>query len=293
MANSSLLDPILIAQLGNLQLRARRILDGLYSGRHFNLTKGHAQDFSEHRPYNPGDDLRALDWKVFGRTDRLVIRQYEEQTNVGAVVVLDDSASMGFSSEGRPSKLEYAKTMAAALGYLVVSQHDAIGVWSSKGQLPPRSQRAHLDQCFDLLDGLNPQGVWNFQNLSESLGPSLKKKSFVLIFSDLMANANEVLAQIQTLSSRRHEVLVFQVLDPAERDLDFHGPVLFKDLESGEEIRTEPDVLRPAYQAWVNQHLAGLEQSLRGFGVDYHLLTTNTPFDKGMGAFLSWRSARI
>jgi uncharacterized protein (DUF58 family) len=143
------------------------------------------------------------------------------------------------------------------------------------------------------MDRITPQGTWNFKKLSEGLGPTLKKKSFVLIFSDLMANTEALLAQIQILSSLRHEILVFQVLDPTELDLSFHGSVLFKDMETGQEIKTEPDVLRETYRQWVNQHLAAIEQSLRGFGVDYHLLTTGTPFDKGLGAFLSWRSARI
>lgn len=292
MANSPL-DPVLLAQLGNLELRARRILDGFYAGRHVNRNRGHAQDFSEHRAYYPGDDLRSMDWKVFGRTDRLVIKQYEEQTNVQAMLVMDSSSSMGFSHSGRISKLEYAKTMAAAIGYVVVSQSDAVGLLSSGARLAAASQLGHLGRLFSTLEQLTPNGAWNVDGLAKDLEMSTRRKGFVAIFSDLMADPDRILSALRLLHARKNEVLVFQVLDPAEIDLPFTGPVLFQDMENGAELKTEPESIRAAYKAWVDRHLASQAQSFRSLGVDYLLLTTDTPFDRGLGAYLSWRGARI
>ncbi len=293
MSKKAFLDPIVIAQLGNLQLRARRILDGLYSGHHVNVTRGQSQDFSQHRPYNPGDDPKTLDWKAFGRTDRLVVKQYEEQTNVAAVAVLDDSASMNFSYGGRPTKLDYAKTMAAAIGYLVASQHDAIGLLTRERRVPPSASRGHLDIYFEALDAVNGQGVWDISSLTGALGVPLKKRGFLVIFSDLLEDPDKVIHTLRALHAQKHEVLIFQILDPAEKDLPFEGPVLFEDLESKGRLKTDPEALRRAYQKLVEEKINAFTQVFRSSGMDYLCLTTDTPFDKGLGAFLSWRGARI
>ena len=289
----SLLDPVLIAQLGNLELRARRILDGFYAGRHVNRNRGHAQDFSEHRPYNPGDDLRSMDWKVFGRTDRLVVKQYEEQTNVQATIVMDQSASMGFSHGGRMSKLDYAKTMAAAIGYVVVSQSDAIGLLSASTRLPAGSQLGHLSRLYESLEKLAPNGAWDIDGLVRDLEVTSRRRGFVAVFSDLMADPERVLSSLRLLHARKNEVLVFQVLDPAELDLPFNGPVLFEDMEDGTTLKTEPDTIRGAYRSWVKDHLASQSQAFRSLGVDYLMLTTDSPFDRGLGAYLSWRQVHL
>jgi uncharacterized protein (DUF58 family) len=170
------LDPLTVAQLGNLELKARRILDGLYSGRHLNKTHGHAQDFSEHKPYNPGDEPKTLDWKVFARTDRLVVRHYEEQTNIGVTIVIDDSASMNFSWGGRASKLDYAKTMAAALVYLIEAQRDAVGLISSAISLPYQSYSGAMESLFSNLDGIHADGVWALDKLQQRLLAMCRKK---------------------------------------------------------------------------------------------------------------------
>ncbi len=289
----SLLDPVLIAQLGNLELRARRILDGFYAGRHANKNRGHAQDFSQHRPYNPGDDLRSIDWKVFGRTDRLVIKQYEEQTNVQATLVMDQSASMGFSYDGRLSKLEYAKTLAAAIGYVVVSQSDAIGLLSASTRLPAGSQLGHLSRLFETLEKISPEGAWNVDNLVKDLEMATRKRGFVAIFSDLMADPERVLASLRLLHARKNEVLVFQILDRAELELPFTGPMLFEDMEDKSLLKTEPEAIRHAYTSWVENHLLQQAQAFRSLGVDYLRITTDTPFDSGLGAYLSWRGRHL
>lgn len=293
MPKTTFLDPLVIAQLGNLQLRARRILDGLYLGHHTNPVLGSSQEFSEHRPYSLGDDLKRINWKAFGRTDRLVIKQFEEETNIAGHVLIDDSASMGFSYGGRPTKLEYAKTMAAAIGYLLVSQHDGIGLSSPQFSLPARSDRAHLELFFKTLEQLKPHGRWDVNALKERIGSPLKKRSLVMVFSDLLEDEETVIQALRHLHSRRHDVIVFQIFDPAEKDLPFSGAVLFEDAETKETIRTEPDVLRERYKEIVKERLSVIAQTLRGSGIDYVFLTTDTPFQKGLMAYLTFRAARL
>lgn len=282
---------MVVARLGNLELRARRILDGLYSGHHLNIVRGHSQDFSEHRPYNPGDEPKALDWKIYGRTDRLVVRQYEEQTNNGAVVVLDDSASMNFTSGGL-TKLEYAKTLAAALGYLATRQGDAIGLVSRQMTMPPSSARGHLERFFDALEKGRADGVWAMTDLSGRLGRPLKKRSFAIVLSDLMENSDAVLSALRSLAARKHEVIVVQLADPAERDFPYEGPVIFTDMETGEKLETNADAIRSTYKAAFEARRQQFAQAFAGAGIDHLFLTTDTPFDKGLGAFLTWRAAR-
>ncbi len=289
----SLLDPVIIAQLGNLELRARRILDGFYAGHHVNKNRGHAQDFSEHRPYNPGDDPRSLDWKVFGRTDRLVIKQYEEQTNIQAMVLLDASLSMNFSFAGRVTKLDYAKTLAAALGYLVVSQNDAVGLVAPGEMVPAGTQFGHLSRYYSTLEALQPHGVWNPAEATQNLQQSTRKRGFVIVLSDLMTDEDKMISTLRMLSARKNEVLVFQILDPAEIDLPFEGPVLFEDMESGEQLKTEAGSIRTTYNAWVREKLSSIANVLRTSGIDSLTITTNTPFDKGLGAYLSWRRGNL
>lgn len=290
---SALLDPVIVAQLGNLHLRARRILDGLFSGRHTNRSRGSSQEFSQHRAYNPGDDLKYLDWKILGRTDRLVVKQYEEETNVMGTVVVDDSGSMGYASAGRLTKLEYARTLAAAFGYLLVHQQDAIGLLSSRQILPASAQRGQLDEYFESLEQVKPQGVWDFRGLLESIPIPFKRKGFIIILSDLLGETEQLMADIRALAARKNEVLVFHILDPLERDLNLTGPVLFEDMETGETILTEPEVIRDRYQQIITDRIKAFAHAFRRARIDYQVLTTDTPFDKGLGPFLSWRGIAL
>lgn len=281
-----------IVQLGNLHLRARRILDGLFSGSHDNPARGASQEFSAHRPYYPGDDLKFVNWKVFGRTDRLVVKQFEEETNIAGVIVLDTSASMDFSWEGRVSKIEYAKTLAAALGYLLVNQHDAVGLVAGERLVPPGSRQGHLDRVFQELEQTQASGIWDVRGLSEHLEAVVQKKSFLIVISDLMADQEDLARTLRTLHSQRHEILVLQVLDPAERDFPFSGPILFEDSETNETLRTDADLLREEYRRRMDQRIKDFSHLFFNAGIDFHSLSTDAAFDKGLGAYLSWRGAR-
>ncbi len=283
------LDPLIIVQLGNLRIRSRRILDGIFSGYHNTPLRGTSQEFSEHRAYHPGDDLKTLDWKAFGRTDRLVTKQFEEETNVGGWILIDDSASMNYSAPGRPSKLEYAKTMTAALGTLMQFQNDAVGLITSQHVLPPRCHKGHLDQMMDCLEELKGEGIWNLPSQIQKMNLNRRKRTFVFVFSDLMENEADMIKGIQFLSSRKNEVIVFQILDPNELTLPMDGLLVFDDLETREKVKTDPAAIRVQYQKIVQRTLDGFNQIFHSHAIDYHLLKTDMPFEKGLGTFLSIR----
>jgi len=288
-----LLDPLVIVQLGNLHIRARRILDGLYSGYHTTPYRGSSQEFSEHRAYYPGDDPKNLDWKALARADRLVIKQYEEETNVAGWILLDDSASMNFSAEGRPSKLEYAKTLAAALGYLLTFQHDAVGLATQKIILNPESGRGHLEHFIANLSPVQGGGIWDIKAISNRMSAAYNKRTFVFVFSDLMANDEEIIQSVRFLAARKNEVMVFQILDPAEINLPWSGPMWIEDSETNEKLKTDPEIIRSKYQAVVKNHLESFANVFRSQGVDYLLLQTDTPFNKGLGVYLSKRGQHL
>lgn len=287
----ALLDPVVIAQLGKLQIRPRRRLEGSFAGRHQTRHRGTSKEFSEHRPYIVGDDLKSLDWKILGKTDRLVVKQYDEETSLTGILVIDDSASMGFSLEGRPSKLTYACAQAAALGYLLVTQGDATGLMVSKSFISPVAKPETYDYLIKILEDLPAHGQWNPADLFGRLETNLRRRSLVVVFSDLMAKIETLRSELGRLVHLGHDVVVVQVLDPAEKDLPYDGNIEFTDLETGQKIRTDPAAIREAYRAYVQEQINQAALSFRGAGMDFLSLTTDTPFEKGLGAYLSWREA--
>lgn len=283
------LDPLLIAQLGSLELKARRLLEGFFSGHYIRRIRGASQEFSEHRSYNVGDDLKRLDWKIWGRTDRLMIKSFHEETNVAGTILMDTSASMAFSDERRMCKLDYARILAAALGYLMVSQNDGVGLTSSQATLPVGRGQAFLKTLFEKLDQLKAQGDQPLSSMVHQSVSSLRRKQILLIFSDLMQDVDSLVSSLSALESKKHEILVFQILDPSELDFPFEGPVIFEDMESHQFIKTDPDVIREGYRRIVHDRLHSLRQVFRKANIEYEFFTTDMPFDKGMGAYLSWR----
>ncbi len=209
------------------------------------------------------------------------------------MVLLDPSASMNYKSGENPTKLEYSKTLAAAIGYLLVGQHDAVGLLAGETALSPRNQRGFLDSYFEKLTEVRGLGQWNLASVPSMLGDHLKKRGLLMVFSDLMQDFSDVQSAFKALRSLKHDIMVFQILDPAERDLTLQGPILFEDMETGEKIKTEPEAIRRAYQEFVDKKIAEASHFFKGLGVEYLTLTTDTPFDKGMGAYLSWREARL
>jgi len=288
-----LLDPHFVSKLARLDLRARLVVDGFLTGLHKSPYHGFSVEFAEHRQYMPGDPLRHLDWKVLAKSDRKYLKQYEEETNLRATLLIDTSASMGYSSHGL-SKLDYARQLAASLAYLMLRQNDAVGLFafeSGRGELiPPRSTPSHLRQLLVLLDRLQARGGTDFASSLHALAERVKQRGLVIILSDLLDDPERIAGAIHHFRHRKHEVLVFHVLDPQEVQFGFEREATYIDLESGERVTTRPQELRGDYrtrvQAWMER--------IRGFCIekqaDYVSVTTDTPYDRALLEYLSKRA---
>lgn len=288
-AYNNLLKPEVLSRLGNLTLRARTVVEGFIAGLHQSPYHGFSVEFSEHRPYAPGDEIRLLDWKVYGRTDRFVVKQFQEETNLKAYLVVDASASMGFASNSF-SKLDYAKHLAAALAYLMLRQRDAVGLLTfderPRKYLPPRSVMTYLNPILTELERLEPGGRTRLGPVLHELAERIRRRGLVVILSDLFDEPAEVMAGLRHFRHDHHEVIVFHILDPLERNLDLSGNFLFEDLETRQRLGTQTTHLRAAYGKRVREFIESLRRQCREHFVDYVLLDTSEPFDKALFEYL-------
>ncbi len=289
------LDPAVVARLSHLDVRARLVVEGFIAGMHRSPFHGFSVEFAEHRPYMPGDPLKNLDWKVLAKSDRYLVKQYTEETNLRCHLLVDLSGSMGFQSpQASLSKLEYARSLAAALAYLMLGQQDAVGALLFADRpisfLPARSVRSHLDVLLKALGSGQPQGRTKLGPSLHELAERIKRRGLVVLLSDLMDRPSEVLSGLQHFRHRHHEVIVFHVLDPAEIEFPYHDTATFVDLESGERITTEPWEIGARYRerlaAWQDQYRRACREQL----VDYVPLDTRTPFDRALLAYLEKRA---
>ncbi len=287
--SANLLDPEALSRLGNLSLRARAVVEGFIAGMHQSPYHGFSVEFSEHRPYSPGDEIRLLDWKVYGRTDRFVVKQFQEETNLKAYLVVDASASMGFSSQ-RLSKLEYAKHLAAALAYLMLKQRDAVGLLvfdeRPRRYYPPRSVMTYLNPILTELENLQPGGQTRVGPVLHELAERIRRRGLVLLFSDLLDDPAEVLSGLRHFRHDHHEVIVFHILDPLERNFDLVGNVIFEDLETRERLGTQAAHLRRAYRQKVREFIEFLRKHCREHFIDYVLMDTSEPYDRALFEYL-------
>ncbi len=294
-AVKSPIDPKIINQVAKLDLRARLVVEGYVSGVHKSPYKGFSVEFAEHREYAPGDDLRYLDWKVFGKTDRYYIKQYEEETNLVCHVVLDTSESMDFGTEG-VRKFDYAMTIAAALSYLIVGQHDAAGLVTFDDKvrkvLPPGSHGGHLRRIFETLEKVQPGGKTSIGAVLTQVSEQIRKRGLVVLVSDLVGDVDDVLRGLRRLRGHKHDVIVLQVLDPAECDFPFDQMTLFEGLEEFEDLLADPKSLRKTYL----DHLADFRQRLRvgclAERIDVVEMNTRTPLDVALTTYLAHRAAQ-
>ena len=287
------LDPETASRLGRLDLIARLVVEGFITGLHRSPYHGFSVEFSEHRPYMPGDPLRDLDWKALARTDRLYVKRYEEETNLKACLAVDVSGSMAFGDGGRISKFRYACCLAAALAYLMLRQRDAVGLALIRGGLlslvPPRSVGSHLSVLLRQLTGAEPAAETALAPGLHDLAERLSRRGLVIVLSDLLDDPGEVLGGLRHLRHRGHEVLVLQVLDPREVDLDFRrSETRFVDLEdaAGASIVTQPWHVQETYRAHVESLLGRYRHGCAEAGVDYVLMDTATPFDSALSRYL-------
>jgi len=272
-AGRSFLDPAMLARLSALPLLARRPMQGSVSGRHMSVARGSSIEFAEYRKYVPGDDLRRLDWRAFGRSDRFYVKEYEADTNLRLVVVLDTSGSMDFGSVGR-SKLAFARVLAGSLAYLASQQGDAVGLACvSQGLLksvPPRRSPAHLRGVLDALQQAEPQGTTGLVSVLHELAETVRQRALVVIVSDFFTPPEELKGALEHLRFRRHDCTALQLLDPEEMAFEFRRPTRFVDLEGGEALLVDPTQIADRYQRALQQYLIDLQRVMLETEVDYH-----------------------
>ncbi len=297
------LEPAVLSRLAGVPLLARRPMVGNVSGRHASPHRGSSVEFAEYRKYVPGDDLRRLDWRAFGRSDRFYVKEYEADTNLRLVLVLDTSGSMAFGST-KPAtvagpqplaKIDYARRICGALGYLASQQGDAVGISCAAGEivrtLPPRRSPAHLRLVFDVLEEAKPQGTTGLPEVLHELAETIRQRALVAIVSDLFVEPAELAGAFGHLKFRRHDVAVFHLLDPQELAFTFQRPTRFLDLEGGGAIFADPVEIADRYHQAVAAYLESLRQIVLESGIDYHRVITDEPYEQVLARFLVGRAA--
>ncbi len=302
MADAPLLSPADLAQIESFELRARTVVEGFITGLHKSPYHGFSVEFAEHRAYNPGDELRHVDWKVYGRSDRLVVKRYEEETNLRHYVALDTSASMHYAGHAGLSKLQYGATLAGALHVLMARQRDATGLAAFDRAVhtlvPPKSTRTHvrslLARLARLAEAAEGDTVTNAAAALQDVAERIPRRALIVVISDLFETTTDVDATLRALKHLRHrghEVVVFHVLDAAtERRFDFEDrPVRVRDLETGEERTLQPAQVREGYREASEAFIASVRRACRESGVDYETLDTARPYADALRAYLDKR----
>ena len=291
------LDPRALAKLQGLELRARSIVEGYVTGVHRSPYHGFSVEFAEHREYVPGDDLRYVDWKAFGKTDRVYLKQYEEETNLVAYLLLDTSESMTYQSDDAPlSKLDYARCVAAAISYLVLQQQDGVGLTTFdkeiRALIRPSAHPSHLKALLHTMEAAPTTQKTSIGPIFHELAERFKKRGVVIILSDFFDDVQTMLTGLKHFRHRRHEVVLFHVLDPAELDFPFRNMTLFKGLEEWPEQLVDPAALRKAYLAEFEAFTKSLRQGCHARRIDYVPLRTDQPMDVALRTYLATRMSR-
>ena len=287
------LNPEVVSRLASMELKARLVVEGFIVGLHRSPYHGFSVEFAEHRQYMPGDDFRHIDWKVYGKSDRFYIKQFEEETNLKAYILLDASNSMGYKSDGI-SKLEYGSYLAASLAYLMLRQQDAPGllVYDEKirSYIPPRGAQSHINPILRQLNETVPSSGTDAAVAFHELAERIKRRGLIIVISDLLDDPEKFLLGLKHFRHRQHEVIVFQILDPFERSFAYKAEARFKDMESKREMLTDPWQIRKEYLARMGEYLDTISRACRDSQIDYHLLDSSIPFDKALFGYLAKRS---
>jgi uncharacterized protein (DUF58 family) len=286
-------DPRVLAGISNLYLRARWVVEGLMSGIHRSRSKGFSVEFEEHREYSPGDEIRRIDWKALGKFDRYFIKEYEDETNLRAYLLLDASASMDYASDG-VTKFDYGCTLTASLAYLILKQQDAAGLVTFSDHIesfiPPRAKRDYLSQILHALENRGPSGETNVGRILEDIAGQIKRRGLVVLISDLLDEPEQILKGLRLFRFKGNDVIVFHLLDTAELDLPFDGNVLFEDLEElNLRVVADPRTIRKTYQQVVEEFISRMRKECHDNSIDYQLIPTSTPLDRALASYLSWR----
>ncbi|HYW32727.1 MAG TPA: DUF58 domain-containing protein [Gemmatimonas sp.] len=293
LAPAGFLDPALLARISDLALLARTVVDGFMHGQHRSLRKGSSLDFAEHRSYQPGDDLRRIDWRVYGRTDRFYIKEYEADTNASVVFALDASGSMDFGS-GAVTKFDYGRFLVASLAWLTQHQGDRVGMatfTSDLADVVPPSVR-HLQLLLHTLGRAKPGGQSSLVAAVDQVGRLTMRTGIVVLVTDCYEQPEAFGRSVDALRMLGHDVIVFHIVDPGERDLPGDLPATYQDAESGTLLPLRPGVLRDKYKALLTAHHEALQARVAGAGADYVRVDTDKPLDAALHAYLDSRLAR-
>ena len=289
MPSGHILTPDIISRLNNLSLKARFVVEGFIVGLHKSPYHGFSVEFSEHRAYGAGDEIRHVDWKLWGKTDRFFIKQFEEETNLKSYLLVDQSLSMTYKSKNM-TKLEYAQILAASLGYLMLKQQDAVGLTlfddRIRVNIPARSKRSHLNIILSQMQNISAGPETTIAPVLHKTAEAIKKRGLIILISDLFDDPDKVLSGLQHFRYKGHEVIVFHVLDPQELTLDFTQRTRFRDMESGEEIVTDPWHIQSDYQKSMEQFCDYIKSNCRQKNIDYVQLSTDFPLDMALSEYL-------
>ena len=290
------LDPVALSRLGNLELVARLVVEGFVTGLHKSPYQGFSVEFSEHRQYMPGDEIRHIDWKVFGKSDRYYVKKFEEETNLRAYLVLDASQSMTYQFDGSGiSKLQYGCYLAASLTYLMLKQRDSVGLATFDQQIrdyiPPRGVPTHLQAIISILESITAGAETDVATVLHDLAKRIVRRGLVIVISDLLDQPTKVLSALKHFRHRKHEVIVFHVLDSAEKTFPFQGAISFQDLETGQRLVTQADSLKSSYLEQLNRFIRDYQRGCGANMIDYVQINTDTPFDYALSAYLSNRQS--
>lgn len=294
MADSlNFLDPRVLASLDNLELRARVAVEGFLAGLHKSPHRGFSVEFNDYRNYFPGDDMRHVDWKLYARSEKFYIKQYEDETNVRCFIVVDTSASMDYTSGGI-SKLDYARTLASALAYFINRQRDAVGLITFDDKIrefiPAKCRQPHLIRILRALAHIESGTKTDAVKPLSDLAAHLSKKSLVVLITDLLDDEERVVSALQNLRSMGNDVITFQIMDNAELNFPFNEASEFIDLESNESYITSPAAIKQAYLANLNEFLDYCRKQCQSSGVDYCLINTDSPLDEALSSYMSKRA---
>ncbi|MGI9517050.1 MAG: DUF58 domain-containing protein [Pirellulaceae bacterium] len=297
-AASDYLDPRVLDRVKKMDVRARLVVEGFITGQHRSPYNGFAVEFATHREYAPGDDLRHIDWKVWSKTDRLYIKEYEEETNLKCTILLDCSKSMRYGDPNADAmnKFDYAATTAASLAYLMQQQQDAVGMVFFSNQidknLKPSSHPSHLKLMLHELEQCSPESSTDVADIFQALAGQIRQRGMVILVSDLFLDPGQFAESLQQFRLRHHEVIVFHVMHEDELTFPFQENTLFRGLEVDAQLHTEPRALRTSYLEAVDSYMKEVRRVCAGLGVDHVLLDTGKPLDAALAGYLAFRQKR-
>lgn len=292
-----LLDPTIVAKLKTLELKARSVVEGFMVGYHKSPYHGFSAEFSQHKPYIQGDSVKNIDWKVFAKSEKYYIKQYEEETNLLAHVIIDTSKSMDYKHDASISKFEYAKILGASLINLLLKQQDSVGIAlyanEVKSYFSPKAKSTYLKTLLTEIDNAKADDITKTSNSLSVIADKVKKRGMVIVISDFLDDVENILSALKKFQYKKNEVIVFHILDPIELNFAFRKDSIFVDMETGEELSTQPIQIQRAYVEAMEEYLKQFKTGCNKYGFDYNLIETTFSFDIALMSFFKKRARLV